>query len=64
MIDAWGVFGEIVLRNVTSLDITTNKSTLIKVMAWHLAITWASVYPNLCHHIGSLGHNESTIGSL
>ena len=33
-------------------------------MAWHKAITWASVYPDLCHRMALLGHIESTIGSL
>ena len=36
---------------------TSDKSTLVKVMAWHHqapAITWANVDPNLCCHMGPL----------
>ena len=41
-----------------SLDLTDDKSTLVQVMAWHQAITWANVDPDLCHHMAPLGPNE------
>ena len=40
------------------LDLNDDKSILVQVMAWHQAITWANVDPDLCHHMVSLGHNE------
>ena len=43
-----------------SLDLTDDKSTLVQVMAWQQAITWANVDPDLCRHMASLGPNELT----
>ena len=48
-------------------DLTDDKSTLVQVMAWchrQQAITWASVDPDLWHHMTSLGHTELTHCSL
>ena len=42
-------------------DLTDDKSTLVQVMLGSVrqqAITWASVDPDFCCHIASLGHNE------
>ena len=44
-----------------SLDLADDKSILVQVMACGIrqqAITWAKVYPDLCLHMASLGHNE------
>ena len=45
--------------NVTGF--TDDKSTVVQVMVGAIrqqAITWASVGPDLCHHIAALGHNK------
>ena len=44
-------------------DLTDDKSTLVQVMACigavrQQAITWASVDPDRCRHMASLGPNE------
>ena len=52
-----------VLWNWMSLDLTDNESTLVQVIAWccqATSVTWASVDPDLCCHVASLGHNELT----
>ena len=44
-----------------SQDITGDKSTLAKVMAWcnqEQAITWGNVDLDLYRHMASLGHSE------
>ena len=44
-----------------SLDLTDDKSTLVQAMACAVrqqAITRASVDPDLCRHMASLGPNE------
>ena len=47
------------------LDLTDDKSTLVQVMAWcRQAITWANVYPDLCHEMASLDLNELTHSGL
>ena len=43
------------------LDFTDDQSSVVQVMAWCIrqqAITWASVDPDLCRHMVSLGQNE------
>ena len=35
-----------------------DKPTLVEVMAWQQAITWANVDPDIGCHEASLGHNE------
>ena len=55
--DWWCISCEIALRWL-SLDLTDHKSTLVQVMAWQKALTWANIDPVLCHHTTTLGHNE------
>ena len=62
LIAVWGISCEITLIWM-ELDLTDDQSTLVQVMAWcqairQQAITWANVYPDLCCHMVSLGHNE------
>ena len=40
------------------LDLTDDKSTLVQVMAWQQAITWANVDPDLCRQMTSLGLHD------
>ena len=55
--DGWGFSCETTLMWL-SLDPTYDKSTMVQVMAsWQDDITSASVDPNLCCHMASLGHN-------
>ena len=45
------------------LDRPDDKWTLVQVMAWcrqQQAITWASVDPDICRHMASLGPYELT----
>ena len=42
---------------MNAMDLTDDKSTLVKVMAWcqrQQDITWANVDPDLCYHMVSL----------
>ena len=50
----------VIAFKLKALELTGDKSTLVQ----HQAISWANVDPDLCRHIGSLGHNESTIQVL
>ena len=59
-IAGWGIACEISLIWM-SLHLTDGQSTLVQVMTGAIrqqAITRASVDPDLCRHMASLGHNE------
>ena len=55
VIDGWGISCEIALIWMT-LGLHWWSVNIGSGNGW--AITWASVDPDLCHHMVSLGHNE------
>ena len=58
----WGNCCEIAL-GWKPQNFTNEKSILVQVMAWcrqATSLTWASIEPDLCHHMASPDHNELT----
>ena len=59
-IDSWAISCEIALR-LMSLDFIDDMVTLVQIMAWYHQTSshyLSHCWPDLCHHMASLGHNE------
>ena len=54
---AWAPTVKILLRWMPP-NLTNENSALVQVAVGQQAITWASIDPDLCHHMASLSHNE------